>query len=112
MNDYLTAFGNWLESLGEDHGVNPWILGPLYFTSKVIFVTCLAWTVKNLRKKKPVTKSLMCAGAGFSIPYLYIIIFGHDISIWVYVFIVCFILFGVFNAWRQLSKASRQPDVQ
>lgn len=110
MEEYLEQFTDWLSSLGEKHNVNPLILGSLYFTSKVSFFTLLGFVIKNLRAKKPVTLLILIAGLCFSMPYVYIIIAGRNISIWVYVFIAALFIYGIFSIWRTVKSKKQQLD--
>ncbi|MVN90022.1 hypothetical protein [Mucilaginibacter aquatilis] len=106
--DYLIELKNWLFSLGEEHGVNPLFLACLYLTSKVFFFSLLGWVLKNLRDKKPITLPLLFACLCFSVPYVYIIIFGYNISIWIYLFIACVFSYGAFTIWK---KVTTKPSV-
>jgi hypothetical protein len=103
MMDYITMFKDWVISLGEKHGVDPLILGSLYLVSKVCFFTCLGWVFKNLRAKKPVVFQLLLASAFFSIPYMYIMIAGRNISWWVYVFIISMFCYGIYSLWKKVT---------
>ncbi|MDT3404643.1 hypothetical protein [Mucilaginibacter terrae] len=103
MMEYLLELKNWLFTLGEDHGVNPLFLACLYLTSKVFFFTFLGLVLKNLRAKKPVTFLLLFACASFSVPYIYIIIFGYNISIWIYLFIAVVYSYGAYSIWKKVT---------
>jgi len=103
MIEYLLELKDWLFSLGEEHGVNPLFLACLYLTSKLFFFSFLGWVLKNLRAKKPVTFPLLFACMSFSVPYVYIIIFGYNISIWVYLFIGCVFAYGAFSIWKKVT---------
>jgi hypothetical protein len=107
MGDYITAFKDWLIALGERHSVDPLLLGCLYLVSKVGLVSFLAWAVKNLRAKKPIIAPLSFAGACFSLPYLYLVIAGENISVWVYVFIGSMFMYGGFMIYRKIAAAGQ-----
>lgn len=103
MEEYFDQFTHWLTTLGEKHGVNPLLLGCLYFTSKVSLFTLLGFAVRNIRAKRPATTLLLLAGISFSIPYTYILIAGRNLSIWVY-FIIGFIFaYGIYTIWKKLT---------
>ena len=103
MTDYLTMFKDWVVSLGEKHQVNPLILGSLYLVSKLCFFSFLGWTIKNLRAKKPLLVPLLLASVSFSLPYLYLVIAGRNISVWVYIFIACMFIYGGFSIWKKVT---------
>jgi hypothetical protein len=83
MMEYVILFKDWVIALGEKHGVDPLLLGCLYLFSKLCFFSFLGWVIKNLRAKKPFVVPLLFAAMSFSIPYLYLIIAGRNISVWV-----------------------------
>lgn len=103
MVDYLIQFKDWLFSLGEEHGVNPLFLACLYLTSKVFFFSFLGWVLKNLRAKKPVVFPLLFACMSFSVPYIYLIIFGENIATWVYIVIGLMFAYGAYSIWKKVT---------
>jgi hypothetical protein len=110
MTDYLTLLKDYVITLGEKHEVNPLILGSLYLVSKLSFFSLLGWVIKNLRAKKPFITQILFAGLSFSLPYMYIIIAGRNISVWVYVFIACIFLYGGFTIWKKVKEKTEQLD--
>ncbi|AMR32806.1 hypothetical protein A0256_15965 [Mucilaginibacter sp. PAMC 26640] len=109
MAEYFKSFIDWLGKLGEDHHVNPLIFGGIYLGAKSVFLVFLGIALKNLRAKKPIFVPLSIAGAGYSLPYLYLIIFGTDISIWLYVYIGGVLIYAAYSVWKKV-KAKAQPD--
>jgi hypothetical protein len=103
MMDYFIMFKDWVIRLGEKHEVDPLILGSLYLISKLCFFSFLGWTLKNLRAKKPVLIPLLFASVSFSLPYLYLIIAGRNISVWVYIFIAVMFVYGGFSIWKKVT---------
>jgi hypothetical protein len=104
MTDYLTLLKDWVISLGEKHEVDPLILGSLYLVSKLSFFTSLGWVIKNLRAKKPIVTALLVASVSFSLPYLYLVIAGRNLSIWVYVFISLMFIYGGYSIWKKVTE--------
>jgi hypothetical protein len=103
MIDYLIQFKEWVISLGEKHQVNPLILGSLYFVSKILFVTFSGLMIRNVRAKKPFMILILLAGISFSMPYLYLIIAGRNIPVWVYGFIATMFIYGGFIIWKKVN---------
>ena len=103
MHEYLEMFKDWVITLGEKHGVNPLFLGSLYLVSKVCLFSFLGWVVKNIRAKKPFVLPLLLACISFCVPYTYIIIFGRNISIWVYLFIGLTFCYGIYTVWKVIT---------
>jgi hypothetical protein len=106
MVEYVELFKNWVIELGEKHKVNPLLIGILYLTSKVFFFFFLGWVLKNLKAKKPFYIPLLFASASFSLPYLYLVIAGRNIPVWVYLFIGCMFLYGAFSIWKKITAKS------
>jgi hypothetical protein len=111
MTEYLTLFKDWVISLGEKHEVDPLILGSLYLVSKLCFFSFLGWTLKTLRAKKPILMPLLFASVSFSIPYLYLIIAGRNISVWVYIFIGAMFIYGAFSIWKKVTEKPQLLDI-
>ncbi|RCH53668.1 hypothetical protein DJ568_16665 [Mucilaginibacter hurinus] len=103
MEEYLIQFESWVNSLGKRYGVNPLILGTLYFLSKVSMVSFLGWAFKRLRRKQTILVPVLLAAVSFSVPYTYIIIAGRNIPAWVYLFIVLMLGYGGFVIWRKVT---------
>ena len=101
--DYITLFKDWIISLGEKHDVDPLLFGCLYLVSKLCFFTSLGWALKNLKTKKPIFIPLILACISFSLPYLYLVIAGRNISVWVYLFIGLMFTYGGFSIWKKIT---------
>jgi hypothetical protein len=103
------SFKDWFLSLGENYGVNPYVFGGIYVGAIPFFFLCLGWTIKNIRKKKPFTLPLLLTGFFFISAYLYLIIAGKNIPVWVYVFIALLVGYGVFSTYKKIKgKTSTQ----
>lgn len=103
MTDYITLFKDWVIALGEKHEVDPFLFGGLYLISKICFFSFLGWVLKTFRAKRPILIPLLLASLSFSLPYLYLIIAGRNISIWVYVFIGLMFVYGGFSIWKKIT---------
>ena len=111
MLEYLKSFIDWVIKLGKDHHVDPVIFGVVYVVAKSIFLAFLGISLKNLRAKKPLFLSLSIACAGYSLPYLYLIIFGRDISIWIYLYIACVLIYAGYSVWRKIKTKAKPDDI-
>lgn len=103
MDEYIILIKDWITELGEKHDVDPLTLGCIYLVSKICFFSLLGWVLKNLRSKKPFTTQLLFACLFFSLPYMYIIIAGRNISIWVYLFMAALFTSGAFSIWKKIT---------
>ncbi|MDB5274899.1 MAG: hypothetical protein JWO58_3266 [Chitinophagaceae bacterium] len=111
MTEYFILFRDWVISLGEKHEVDPLLLGSLYLLSKLCFFSFLGWSLKNYRAKKPIMIPLLFASISFSLPYLYLVIAGRNISIWVYVFIAMMFIYGGFTIWKKLTAKPEELGI-
>jgi hypothetical protein len=103
MTDYLIMFKDWVINLGEKHEVDPLLLGSLYLVSKLCFFSFLGWVLKSLKAKKAILIPILFAALSFSLPYLYLVIAGRNISIWVYIFIGLMFIYGGFSIWKKIT---------
>jgi hypothetical protein len=111
MADYITIIKDWIVALGEKHEVDPLILGSLYLFSKLCFFTCLGWVIKNLRARKPFFTQLLLASVSFSIPYLYLIIAGRNLSVWVYICIGLMFIYGGYSIWKKVTEKTEALNI-
>ena len=99
------TFKEWFLSLGESYGVNPYIFGGIYLGAIPFFFLSLGWTIKNIRNKKPFVLPLLLTGLFFISAYLYLIIAGKNIPVWVYIFIGVMVLYGAYSTFAKIKKA-------
>ena len=98
------AFKNWFLGLGSQYGVDPIIFGSIYLGAIPFFTLSLAWLVKNLRARKSIVLPVLSTGFFFVSAYLYLVIVGHNIPLWVYAFIVGLILFGLYSTIKKVKR--------
>ncbi|MEO6637204.1 MAG: hypothetical protein ABIN25_02940 [Ginsengibacter sp.] len=97
------TFKEWFVSLGEKYNVNPYIFGSIYLGAIPFFFLCLSWTIKNMRRKKSFVLPLLLTGFFFISAYLYLIIAGGNIPMWVY-FFALLILYGVYSTVKKIKS--------
>ena len=103
----IDAFYTWFMGLGAEYGVNPFIFGAIYVGAIPFFTLSIAWLVRNLKQKKPVILPALLSGFFFISAYLYLIIAGRNVPLWVYLFIALLVGFG---AWSTIKKVARQTS--
>jgi hypothetical protein len=106
----MQSLKDWFMGLGAQYGVNPLIFGSIYVGAIPFFTVSLAWLVRSLRKKQPIVFPLISTGFFFVSAYLYLIIVGHDVPFWVYVFVVGMVIFGIVSTMRKIRKGLGKPD--
>jgi len=97
-------FRNWFSSLGKKYNVNPAIFGGIYVGAIPFFTLCVGWIIANLRKRKPIVLPVMAASFFFISAYLYLLIVGRNIPLWVYAFIIGMVGFGVYSTVRKIRS--------
>ncbi|MDZ4822941.1 MAG: hypothetical protein SH856_05740 [Flavobacteriales bacterium] len=102
--EWWETFKDWFLSLGEKYNVNPYIFGGIYVGAIPFFFLSLAWTIKNIKKKKSIVLPALLTGFFFISAYLYLIIAGKNIPVWVYIFIVIMVGYGVFSTIRIIKS--------
>ena len=103
--DWWLSFTDWFLGLGEVYGVNPVIFGSLYVGSIPFFTLSLGWVIRNIRQKKSITIPILLTGIFFISAYLYLIIAGRNIPLWVYLFIMAMVAFGVFSTFNKVRNS-------
>jgi len=105
--EWWEIFKEWFLSLGTKYGVNPYIFGGIYIGAIPLFFLCLRWTVKNIRNKKPVVIPVLLTGLCFISAYLYLVIVGKNIPVWVYIFIAVMVAYGVYSTIKKIKDKSK-----
>ncbi len=93
--EWWDTFKEWFLSLGKNYNVNPYIFGGIYLAAIPFFFLSLYMTIKNIKKKKSIVFPVLLTGFFFVSAYLYLIIVGKNIPVWVYIFI-CLMVFMEF----------------
>lgn len=102
--EWWTTFKDWFLSLGEKYNVDPLIFGSIYVGAIPFFFASIAWLVKNIRNKRPVVVPVMLASFFFVSAYLYLIIAGRNIPVWVYIFILLVVLYGAISTFNKVKQ--------
>lgn len=105
--EWWEIFKNWFLSLGEKYNVNPYIFGGIYVGAIPFFFLCLGWTIRKIRKKKSFALPLLLTGFFFISAYLYLIIVGKNIPVWVYFFIGLMVAYGIFSTIKKIKAKTK-----
>ena len=98
----LESFIDWFMGLGEQYGVNPIIFGSIYIGAIPFFTASLGWLIRNIRRKKPIAIPTLFTGFFFISAYLYLMIAGKNIPLWVYGVIVAMVAFGAYTTIQKI----------
>lgn len=94
----------WFMELGEPYGVDPLIFGLIYVGAIPFFWVAITWLVYNIRKNRSVTGPvLMACGCAVS-AYVYLIIAGENVPLWVYGFIIVIIIYAIYSTLKKVKN--------
>ena len=91
------TFTEWFLSLGDQYGVNPIIFGSIYVGAIPFFTLSIARLIRNVRRKESIVLPALSASFFFISAYLYLLVVGRNIPLWVYGFIAVMIAYGVYS---------------
>ncbi len=100
----------WFFNLGEQYNVNPLIFGAIYIGAIPFFSLSIAWLVRNHRKHKSTALPILSAGFCFISAYLYLLIAGRNVPLWVYAVVAALIIFGVVSTIRKVRGQISEPS--
>lgn len=93
----IIALKEWFLGLGDKYHVDPIIFGSIYVGAIPFFFLSLFWLTRNIKANKPVVMPVLLSGLFFISAYLYLIIAGRNIPVWVYFVIGCLVLYGCYT---------------
>jgi len=102
------TFKEWFLSLGEKYNVNPFIFGGIYLGAIPFFFISLYWLNKNIKKKKSIALPVLSTAFFFISAYLYLIIAGKNIPVWVYVFIGLMVGYGIYSTVKKIKEKTKE----
>lgn len=94
----------WFMGLGEPYGVNPIIFGSIYVGAIPFFWVAITWLVYNIKNKKSVTGPVLMACACAVSAYVYLIIAGENVPLWVYGFIAAIIVYAIYSTLNKVKQ--------
>ena len=98
------VFKEWFLSLGQKYHVNPFIFGGIYLGAIPLFFVSLYWTIRKIKKKKSIIFPVLLTGLFFILAYLYLIIAGKNIPVWVYIFIGLMVVYGIYSIIKKIKE--------
>ena len=106
----LADLKDWFLGLGAEYGVDPLIFGAIYVSAIPLFFLSLAWLGRNVRAKKSPVLPILAAGACFVSAYVYLIVAGENVPVWVYGFVAALVAFGAWSTVRSIRKTIRENE--
>lgn len=90
--------------LGKRYNVNPLIFAVIYIGAIPFFLASLSWLVRNIKQKKSIVIPLLLAGFFFISSYLYVLLVGKNIPVWVYGVIGLLVGYGIYSVVKKIKK--------
>jgi len=106
--EWWEMFKEWFLSLGEKYHVNPYIFGGIYLGAVPLFFLCLSWTVRRIKNKSSFVLPILLTGLCFISAYVYLIIVGENIPVWVYVFIGLMVIYGIYSTIKKIKEKTKK----
>jgi hypothetical protein len=104
------SFTEWFLSLGAQYGVNPFIFGGIYVGAIPFFSLSIGWLIRNYRRGKSIALPAMTALFFFISAYLYLIIAGRNVPLWVYGIVILMIVYGAYSTIKKVRNRISEPD--
>lgn len=104
-----SAVKDWFLGLGQQYHVNPIIFGAIYVGAIPFFSASVAWLVRNYRRRKSIVLPTFSAGFCFVSAYLYLIVAGRNVPLWVYGIVMALLVFGAVTTIRKIRNQINEP---
>lgn len=92
----------WFLGLGDKYGVDPLIFGSIYVGAIPLFTLSLAWLGRNYRDNRSIILPAFCAMGCFISAYLYVIVIGQNVPLWIYGIVILMIAYGIYSTYRKV----------
>jgi ABC-type Co2+ transport system permease subunit len=110
MTEWIEPLKEWFLNLGNQYGVNPIIFGAIYVGAIPFFTVSIGWLVSNYRKGKPIILPMISASFFFVSSYLYLIIAGENVPLWVYGVVLMMIVGGGYSTYKKVRGRIRDTE--
>ncbi len=101
MQDLWCQALEWIIETSSTYGINPLILGVLYFGTIPVSVVCFAWLLRNYRGGYSLLWPAVGMFLSFIGTYAYLFLMARRLPLWVY--FIIFILMGI-GCWQLLRQ--------
>ena len=105
------ALHDWFFGLGEAYGVDPLIFGAIYVGAIPLFTLSVAWLVRNVRRGESPVVPALAAGACFVSAYVYLLVAGRGVPVWVYGVVAVLVVGGAWSAVRSVRRKVAEARV-
>ena len=91
-------------TLGKKYSVDPFVFFAIHVLATPPFLVCVAWLIKNIKKRKSILFPIAFALLFFNAANIYVILAGKNIPIWIYSIIGLMTLFSGYVTYRKIKK--------
>ncbi|MDX1740587.1 MAG: hypothetical protein R3178_04800 [Rhodothermales bacterium] len=102
--DFLRPYIDTIMAVGADYGVNPFVFATIYVGAVPFFTASVAWLIRNLRRRRPITLPVLSAGFFFVSAYLYLLVAGRNIPLWVYGLVGAMLAYGTYSTVKKIKQ--------
>lgn len=99
----ILAIKEYFVSLGELYSVDPLIFGAIYIGAIPFFSLSIAWLIRNYKKERSIVLPVIFSGFFFISAYLYLLVVGRNVPLWVYILILVMIIYGIYSTVRKIN---------
>ncbi len=103
---------DWFFGLGENYGVDPMIFGAIYVGAIPFFSISIGWLIRNYRRGKSIVFPALMTLFFFISAYIYLIVAGKNVPVWVYGIVVLLVLFGIASTIQKIKKQLKNAHQQ
>lgn len=101
---------DWLFDLGAQYGVNPILFGSLYLGSTPLLTLSLAWLIRNWQQRRSIVLPIVSATLFFVATYLYLLIAGDDLPLWIYLFVAASVGSSLILVVRKIQRQLQEEE--
>lgn len=110
MNAWRTIL-EYYKTISEKFHVNPGLFVGIHLVATPLFVLSVAWIIYNKRHNKSIILPSVVAALVFNASNIYLVIFGRNIPLWIYLIVVSLaIVMGFFSVRKIRNKLLRKSE--
>ena len=98
---------NYYVTLGKNYHVDPLLFLGLHVVATPLFALAVGWIVHNSKKRKSIVLPAIVAAFIFNSANLYLVFFGKNISVWVYLILGATTLLTGYFTVSKIGKRIR-----
>lgn len=110
--EWFQSLSNWFFSLSENYGVNPFIFGGIYVGAIPFFTISAAWIVRNYKRGLSIVLPVLSTSFFFVSAYLYLIIAGENVPLWVYLIVAAMLVYGGLATYGKINSQIKEENIQ